>query len=291
LRTSGWGAIRGGTGVFISADDQVRGEGAQLEMGAAQALLEQALRQAEILAEAAKAAQAIAADYDRQKGLLDDTLIQLKKAGVLLSAPAGMALASGTDLQLSATDNLIATAGGHADFSVLKRFTVAAGEAVSLFAQKLGMKLFAAKGNVEIQAQSGEINVVSDQNMTISSVNGRVTIEAKQELLFKCGGSYWRMSSTGIEEGTRGDRVFKSAGVSRQGPASLAESMNTWKHADFDEHFAVQWPFDARPASNEKFSIVRQDDGIIRGLADAQGKTALQKSLSVDGLRLRLDSK
>ncbi|SDI13423.1 hypothetical protein SAMN04487926_112161 [Paraburkholderia steynii] len=31
------------------------------------------------------------------------------------------------------------TAGGHADFSVLKRFTIAAGEAVSVFAQKLGL--------------------------------------------------------------------------------------------------------------------------------------------------------
>ncbi|MGT2491018.1 DUF2345 domain-containing protein [Cupriavidus basilensis] len=88
--------------------------------------------------------------------------------------------------------------------SVLKRFTVAAGERVSLFAQKLGIKLFAAKGKVEIQAQSDEMRLLSDKNMTISSANGRVVIEAREELLLKCGGSYLRLSSTGIEDGTRG---------------------------------------------------------------------------------------
>ncbi|AJG24145.1 type VI secretion system Vgr family protein [Cupriavidus basilensis] len=289
LRTSGWGAIRGGKGVFISADDQPNAGGQQLDMEAAQNLLQQALQLSEALASAANAAQAVAADYNRQKALLSDTLTALNKAGILVSAPAGIALASGSDLQLTAAQNLIATAGGHADISVLKRFTVAAGERISMFAQKLGIKLFAAKGKVEIQAQSDEMRLLSDKNMTISSANGRVVIEAREELLLKCGGSYLRLSSTGIEDGTRGDRTIKSAAFSRQGPASLAESMNTWKHADFDEQYALKWPFDGRPVSNRAFSIIREDGSVIRGTTDAEGKTGLQKSLFVDGLRLRID--
>src|ERR1700710_826057 len=221
LRTSGYGAIRAGKGMFTTADDQPSASGKQLDMTAAEGLLEQALQQMQALAEAAKAAQAIAADYDKQKALLNDTLKGLKKAGILVSAPAGIALTSADHLQLTAANNLIATAGGNADIGVIKRFTVAAGEAVSLYAQRLGMKLFAAKGRVEIEAQSDEMRLLADQNMTITSVNGRVTIEAKEELLLKCGGSYFRMSSTGIEDGTRGDRTWKAAGFSRQGPASL----------------------------------------------------------------------
>ena len=220
LRSSGHGAIRGGKGLFISADDQPNAGGKQLDMQAAQGLLEQALQQSAALAEAAGAAQAIAADYGRQKALLNDTLMELRKAGILVSAPVGMALASGADLQLSAKENLIATAGGHADISVLKRFTVAAGERVSVFVQKLGIKLFAAKGKVEIQAQSDEMRLLADQNVTITSANGRVVIEAKDELLLKCGGSYLLMKSTGIEEGTRGDRTIKSVAFSRQRPSA-----------------------------------------------------------------------
>jgi type VI secretion system secreted protein VgrG len=51
----------------------------------------------------------------------------------------------------------MATASGNADIGVLKKFTVAAGEAISLFAQKLGMKLVAASGKLEIQAQQDEM--------------------------------------------------------------------------------------------------------------------------------------
>ncbi len=221
LRTSGYGAIRAGKGMFISADDQPRANGKQLDMTAAEGLLDQALQQMKALAEAANAAQAIAADYEKQKSLLNDTLKELKKAGILVSAPAGIGMVSGDHLQLSAANNLIATAGGNADIGVIKRFTVAAGEAISMYAQRFGIKVFAAKGKVEIQAQSDEMNLSADQNVTVSSVKGRVIIEAKEEILFKCGGSYFRMSATGVEDGTRGDRTWKAAGFSRQGPASV----------------------------------------------------------------------
>ncbi|WP_250439649.1 type VI secretion system Vgr family protein [Caballeronia sp. AZ1_KS37] len=289
LRSSGYGAIRGGKGLFISADDQPGGGGQQLDMQAARGLLQEALQQSEALASVAAAAQAIAADYDRQKALLHNILTALKRAGILVSAPAGMALTSGADLQMSAAENLIGTAGGHADFSVLKRFTVAAGEAVSIFAQKLGAKLFAASGKVEISALSDDMRLSADQDMTVTSIKGRVTIEAKQELLLKCGGSYIRLSSTGIEDGTRGDRTIKSAAFSRQGPSSLAQSMNAWKHANFDEQFVLKWPFDNKPVQNQKFSIIREDGSVISGVTDSEGKTGLQKSLFVDGMRLRID--
>ncbi len=81
LRTSGYGAIRAGKGMFISADDQPAANGKQLDMAAAEALLEQALRQMQALAEAASAAQAIAADYEKQKTLLERTLEEPEERG------------------------------------------------------------------------------------------------------------------------------------------------------------------------------------------------------------------
>ncbi|MEX3949502.1 DUF2345 domain-containing protein [Paraburkholderia sp. EG287B] len=60
--------------------------------------------------------------------------------------------------------------------------------------------------------------------MQIRSTNGRVTIEAKEELLLKCGGSCVQISSTGIEDGTKGNQTTKSTAFSRQGHSSLAET-------------------------------------------------------------------
>ncbi|MGS1032298.1 DUF2345 domain-containing protein [Burkholderia glumae] len=289
LRTDERVAIRGAKGVLVTAESQAAGSGPQLAMQGAQGVLDLAIQQMRSLAEAAAAAQAVAADYESQRSLLDGTLKELKKAGVLVSAPEGMGLASGTDLQLVANNHLFATAGGNADIGVMKRFTVAAGELVSIFAQKLGMKLIAARGKVEIQAQSDEMNLVADKNMRITSANGRVTIEAKEELLLKCGGSYVRISSTGIEDGTRGNRTIKSAAFSRQGPSSLAEAVNNWKHAPFDEEFTLKWPFSDEPVRNQRFSIIRDDGSVIQGSTDAAGKTSLQRALFAESVRLRID--
>ncbi|MGT2455955.1 DUF2345 domain-containing protein [Cupriavidus basilensis] len=257
-------------------------------MEAVQNLLQQALQQSEALASAANAAQAVAADCNRQKALLNDTLTALKKAGILVSAPAGIALASGSDLQLTAAQNLIATAGGHADISVLKRFTVAAGERVSVFAQKLGIKLFAAKGKVEIQAQSDEMRLLSDKNMTISSANGRVVIEAREELLLKCGGSYLRLSSTGIEDGTRGDRTIKAAAFSRRGPTSLAQHMNSLPATAFNDPYVLRNKVTGEVLKHQSYEIVREDGTRIKGMTDAMGRTALQKSHDVEAVVIRV---
>ncbi|MDI9649993.1 type VI secretion system tip protein VgrG [Burkholderia cenocepacia] len=288
LRTDGHVAVRGAKGVLVTAEAQPAGNGQQLAMERAQGLLDLALEQMRGLGAAAQAAQAVASDYDRQRVLLDETLKELKKAGVLVCAPDGMGLTSGTDLQLTANDNLIATAGGNADFGVMKRFTVAAGELVSLFAQRLGLKIFAARGKVEIQAQSDDMSLLSARDMRITSANGRVTIEAKEELLLKCGGSYVRIGPTGIEDGTRGNRTIKSAAFSRQGPSSLAESMNTWKHAKFDDSYVVRNPSTGEPLTNVQAEIKRDDGSVIKVVTDELGKTPKQKSLFTEHVRIRL---
>ncbi len=95
LRTSACGSIRSGKGLCLSADDQLRAIGKQLDMEVAQELMKQVLQQSEALASVVKAAQALTADCARQKALLDNTLNQLKGAGILVSASAGGGLESG----------------------------------------------------------------------------------------------------------------------------------------------------------------------------------------------------
>ncbi|MFP3648514.1 DUF2345 domain-containing protein, partial [Paraburkholderia sp. SIMBA_054] len=88
---------------------------------------------------------------------------------------------AGGGVQFAAQGDISTVAGKNADWSVLKRFTVAAGENISLFAQQLGSKIFAAKGPVEIQAQSDAMSLLAAQDLTMASVNGTVRISAKKE--------------------------------------------------------------------------------------------------------------
>ncbi|ASL42258.1 hypothetical protein bAD24_I02120 [Burkholderia sp. AD24] len=221
LRTDEHVAIRGGRGILISADAQPAASGKQLDMQAAQLLLEQALEQMETLADAALAAQAIAAECAKQKTLLHDKLTDLKQAVVLLAAPAGMGLVCGSHLQMSAGQNLIATASGNVDIGAVKRFTASAGDAVSLFAQRLGMKLFAAKGKVDIQAQSDAMNLAALKDISITSTDGKLILSAGKEVWIGAGGSYIRITPQGIENGTPGDILEKCAAWDKQGANSM----------------------------------------------------------------------
>ncbi len=286
LRTSGYGVNRAGKGLHLTTYDRPGATGKQLDMQETIAQLESALELARTLAASAASAKAIAADTDVQERVKDD-LDGLKKPGLLMSTPASAAVVATDGVQIATEQSIAASAGRNVELSVLKRFTVAAGEVVSMFAEKLGMLLVAAKGKVQIQAQSDEMSLQSDKNMTISSINGCVVIEASRELLLKCGGSYIRLSSIGIEDGTRGDRTIKSAAFSRQGPASLSESMNTWKHADFNDAYVLRNPSTGEPLANTAIELIRGDGTRLKMVTDAAGKTPLQKSLLVEGIQIR----
>ncbi|HAV1392952.1 TPA: type VI secretion system tip protein VgrG, partial [Enterobacter hormaechei subsp. steigerwaltii] len=106
LRTDNWGAIRAQKGIFISADGQAKAQGQVLDMEPALARLSAALVEMESLAACAQQAQALAADVGRQQKLLKQKIEQLHEEVILGSAPKGMALVSGEDMQLSASDNM-----------------------------------------------------------------------------------------------------------------------------------------------------------------------------------------
>ncbi|MBG0517781.1 type VI secretion system Vgr family protein, partial [Enterobacter hormaechei] len=102
LRTDSRGAIRAQKGIFISADGQAKAQGQVLDMEPALARLSAALVEMESLAACAQQAQALAADVGRQQKLLKQKIEQLHEEVILGSAPKGMALVSGEDMQLSA---------------------------------------------------------------------------------------------------------------------------------------------------------------------------------------------
>ncbi|WP_354686738.1 type VI secretion system tip protein VgrG [Cupriavidus necator] len=288
LRTDAQGAVRAGGGLLLSADIQPQANGKQNDTAAAMSQLTLALEQARTLADAARLAKAEIADLRAENAWLKASVNELKEAVMLISAPKGIAVSTPDRVSVGAGKDVnVATGTGFA-VSALKNIAMAAGDALSLFAHRLGIKLFAARGAVDIQAQSDEMRLLSAKNMTISSANGRVVIEAKDELLLKCGGSYLRMSSTGIEDGTRGERSIKSSAFSRQGPSSLAQAMNTWKHANFNDAYVIRNPSTGEPLANTQVEILREDGTRLRMVTDGAGKTPLQKSLFVEPLRIRL---
>ena len=288
LRTDSWGAIRAQKGIFISADGQMKAQGQVLDMQAAMSQLEQARSLAEALRSAAEVARAELADVQTQKALLSEALTDLKKAALLVSAPEGIAQVTGKSLQQSAGDNIISTSGGHTDFSSLKRFTVAAGERVSLYAQKLGIKMFAGKGKVEIQAQGDEMTLDALKDIRISSSEGKLIISAKQEIVLTSGGGYIRIAD-GTVECAAPDKIIERGAVWQKfGGQSFSQAAQKWESSEFEMGPEVLWPYSETPVAGQKISLTHSDGTVQELMTSASGRGEKQNLMDPALMQINL---
>ncbi|WP_374027019.1 DUF2345 domain-containing protein [Klebsiella quasipneumoniae] len=286
LRTDKWVSIRGGAGVFITADPQQSARGMMLDMSAALSQLRQAQNLAESLSSAAEIAKAELEDLQTQKTLLNETLTELRKSALLLSAPEGIAQVTPKSLQLSAGENITATSGGNTDFSILKKLTVAAGERIGLYAQKLGIKLFASKGKVEIQAQGDEMTLDALKDIRVSSSEGKIIISAKQEIILTSGGGYIRIAD-GTVECAAPDKIIERGAVWQKfGGQSITEAIQQWESADFAVTPEVRWEQTGKLAKNQKVLVTRDDGSTTEMITDGEGRLPKQSGLFVEEIKV-----
>ncbi|MFC4521891.1 type VI secretion system Vgr family protein [Cupriavidus pinatubonensis] len=231
LRTSGWGAVRGGKGLYLTSYDQRGATGQQLDMRESIAQLERALNLAKSLASSTRQARAEPADIDAQQQANSD-LNKIAAPGLLASAPASIGVASERTIQLAAGKNVSAVAGESADVSALRRITLAAGDLISLCAHKLGVKLFAAKGKVEIQAQSDELDLYADKRVHVASANADVLINAKlKAVLAACGGTV-TLENGSVVIKCPGDFRIEAASFTFVGPGGETLSLPSLPKSD-----------------------------------------------------------
>jgi len=295
LRSDHWGVLRAGKGLFISADVQAKAQGEALDMNVAVAQLTQALQLALSLAQSASASGALPAGTPSQEAL-KKALTGLSQSGLLASAPAGMALVTAQNLQLSSDATLTATAGDSADFSVFKRFSVAAGEAISLFAQRLGMKLFAARGAVDIQAQTDAMRLKADQQLSLSSVKGEITLTAEQGITLVSRGAYIKIKDGSIEIGAPGEIRVRNDNTVWGGAASLEKALTPMVLEDpvyrnpLLGRFQVVDQDDGLPKSNMTYRLVTEDGQEVRGKTDANGVTQPHHGIEPQNVKFFYDN-
>ena len=289
LRTDRHVSIRGGAGVFITADNQPKAQGEMLDMNSAVAQLQSALQLVTALAQSAGASGALDADIPSQQQLAQ-TLNQLKEAGLLLSAPAGIGATTPKNIQLAAGHTLT---GENADMTIFKRLTVAAGEAISLFAQKMGMKIIAARGKVDIQAQSDAMRLQADQQMIINSANGEIVLNATQGItLTSKGGAYIKIKDGSVEIGAPGKIDLKSTNVLWGGGASLEQALKPATVKDPQYQFPLSGGFQVVDKVTQKpkpwvaYRIETREGKIVRGRTDENGYT--QKHYGIEPQNIKL---
>ncbi|MBW5818336.1 type VI secretion system tip protein VgrG [Yersinia kristensenii] len=211
LRTDEFGAVRAAKGIFLTADDQLKAQGKVLEMAPAVNLINQANNEMQALNSAAEQAGALVSDIQTQLNLVKERLSGLQSAVVLASAPQGIAITSGEHLQMTSARNTMINAGQHLDIGAMKNLSVSVEKALGLFVHKDGAKLVANQGDVEIQAQHNTLALFAKQQVTITSSEDEIIISTPKTLTLNGGCSYLKLSQSGIEHGSAGDFIMKTA--------------------------------------------------------------------------------
>ncbi|MBN3725183.1 type VI secretion system Vgr family protein [Burkholderia sp. Ac-20379] len=140
---------------------------------------------------------------------------------MLMASPAGVGVSTQDSAQITANQQVSIVSGKSTHVAAGKSLVASVMEKISLFAQNAGIKLFASKGKVEIQAQSDEMKLGAMNDMTITSSNGRVVISAEKEVWIGAGGSYIKITSGLIENGTSGQILEKCASWDKPGASSM----------------------------------------------------------------------
>ena len=221
VRTDGHMALRSAKGTLVSTETRASAQSHALDMRETIARLKEALSIAETLQEASASVQA---QFDEQKGVADaikqqndtikgsgEALGELTSPHVVVSSAAGIAATAAESTHLHSRQHTSLTMGEHLSFNVGKSWLASVKEMVSICAHKLGIRLFASRGPVEIQAQNDTMSLLAKLGISIISTEDSIKVIAKKELLIGGGGSHTQYNAAGIKHTTEGLYIAHAA--------------------------------------------------------------------------------
>jgi type VI secretion system secreted protein VgrG len=262
LTTDAFGAIRAGQGLLISADARPNGTASQMDAREAHDQLRNAHTLQTMLADTAQQHHAFTGNtFDKTQHSLSETVLTraidslaqtdagtgssagggagtvpaFGRPDLIISAPAGVALLTPADLHASAAAISI-TGGIDVSATMGRNLAVAVRSGISLFTYgdakanrktqgDKGIKLHAANGKVDVQAQSAQLQVAADKNVQIDSTQANVQATAKEHVLLTAGGAYVKIAGGNIEIHAPGSVQFKAAMKDLSGPARMNAPM------------------------------------------------------------------
>ncbi|KAA0020832.1 type VI secretion system tip protein VgrG [Salinicola corii] len=255
LRTDAYGAIRANQGLYLTSWGQLGASGDQLDLTPARQQLDSAYQLSDSLSQSAADHNADALDsrtnlkqagedaddrygnseqladakQDNARGASDSggrgEAARMKAPWLHMASPAGITLSTPESTHLAQGRSLSVSSGEDVNIATGKSLVASISEKLSLFVQKAGIKLFAARGKVEMQAQSDNLEATARRDLGVTSTEDKIDFAAAEEILLVSGGAYVRIKGGNIELHAPGKVTVKGATKSFGGPASLDSEM------------------------------------------------------------------
>ncbi len=285
LSTDDYGAIVTHKGLYLSTYGRPGPQGTQLDATEATSQLKAGATLAASLSDTAQksGAEALAgqaalnqfidAAQEQYEGDGQGSANRFKEPLLLAASPAGIGLACAKATHIHAGAEVTLSSGKDTDIAVGKSLLASVAEKISLFAYNAGIKLFAAKGKVEVQAQSDDLDLIAEKVVRLLSTTSRIEIHAKEEVTISAGGSYIKINASGITNGTSGKWTAEASMHEMPGPKTASYVMPHVPKADLGKNdlefrHLTDW---GEPMAGAAYRAILSDGSIRKGTLDAAG--------------------
>ncbi|MRX09994.1 type VI secretion system tip protein VgrG [Pseudoduganella sp. FT25W] len=198
--------VRGQQGVLITAEQCEAEKGKHLERAE---LLRIAESLQKLVYQLGEQAEQHAGDKASNKDLADliEKLRKLDTDGapiVALNGPSGLIFGSTKNIAIAAATTVDIVSAAATSLASGESASFRSGQSMSLFANEGGIKVIAASGKVELQAQDDQLHVLAKKIVEIISNTDWITIKAKKGVRINGGGTELELSAAGIKGYTSG---------------------------------------------------------------------------------------
>jgi uncharacterized protein (DUF2345 family) len=241
LRTDAVGAIRSGKGMLVSTEVRPLGKAHISDVsepasrlakaGKLQGQLGKLAQQHQAQdsgADQTSVADALQSQVDGIRGTGgatgDGSFPELDEAHLLLAGAAGTAITTPATAHLMGGQHVAITSGENVSVATGKSLLASVSEKFSVFAHRMGMKLIAASGKVQVQAQNDELELLAKKVVSIISTTDWINLTAKQGIRLHAGNSELVISAEGIKGFTPGENIVHAGNHGTMGPQSIPAS-------------------------------------------------------------------
>ncbi len=285
LSSDDYGAIVTNKGLYLSTHGRPGAQGTQLDATEATSQLRAGAALTKTLSDtASKAGAAALAGQEDLHAFIDATqenydghgqggANRFKEAILLAASPSGIGMASAKGTHVHAGDAVTLSSGKDTNIATGKSLLASVAEKISLFAYNAGIKLFASRGKVEVQAQSDDLDLIAEKVVRLLSTTSRIEIHAKDEVLISAGGSFVKINASGITNGTSGTWTAQASMHSMPGPETKQFVMPhllkpELQKSDLEFRHLTDW---GAPLAGAAYKAVLSDGSVRTGTLDAQG--------------------
>ncbi|TAM53423.1 MAG: type VI secretion system tip protein VgrG [Paraburkholderia sp.] len=301
LKSNAYGAIRAEQGLYVSSHPASVEQPMDVRQASSQLVNAESVIEALSDASATHQAESLKDGYDSLKAFADATQKSVagdasgagRTAGggtgnangfaepiMLMASPSGIALSTQQSTQIAADKHVNIVSGVSTHIASGRSLIASIGEKLSLFVQNAGMKLFAAKGKVEVQAHSDGIQLTAHKDVKVISITEAVEMAGKKEILLTSGGAYIRIKDGNIQIHAPGSVDVKGAKRLFDGPTHIMHATPTLPQSEgaYDQAFIAHWHGTDIPAAGVRYQIFSGDKLLGEGVTNERGETSLVQS-------------